>query len=162
MFLSVEDLRAPFRSIASNVAVITTLGPHGPHGCTGTAWAEDPRSPYVVTPLKRDGHTHDYVARSGRFAASLLAADQAHLARQFAKRGDRFSSVGYTVGALELPLIDGAVLALECRVESTLAFGTYDLFVGRVESVKHRAHIAALTYHDGTFGTHVPEERVDA
>ena len=161
MFLGSDQLRAPFRAIASNVAVITTAGDDGPHGCTGTAWAEDPHSPFIVTPLDRDGRTREYIARSGRFAASLLAAGQADIARQFARRGDRFAGVAYTFGPLELALIDGAVVGIECQLEASLEFGTYDLLVGRVESIRHSAGTPVLTFCDGTFGTHVPAERPD-
>jgi flavin reductase (DIM6/NTAB) family NADH-FMN oxidoreductase RutF len=153
-----EDLRAAFRGIASNVAVITTEGPSGPHGCTATAWAEDPKSPYIVTALDRSGTTRSYIEQSGRFAASVLAADQADVARRFAKRGDRFAGLAYTLGPRKLALIDGAVLAVECQLERSADFGTYDLLVGRVETVTHRDSVPVLTWCDG-FGTHVPLER---
>jgi flavin reductase (DIM6/NTAB) family NADH-FMN oxidoreductase RutF len=159
MFLGAEELRGPFRSIASNVAVITTHGPDGPHGCTGMAWAEDPASPYLLTPLSRTGRTRAYIESSGRFAASLLAADQAEVARQFARRGDRFAGIAHTRGELGLAIIDGAAVAVECQLEASLEFGTYDLLVGRVESVRHRAAAPVLTFCDGAFGTHVPAER---
>ena len=154
------DLRGPFRLIASNVAVITTAGLGGPHGCTGTAWAEDPRSAYVVTPLKRAGETLRHISETRRFAANLLAADQAEIARRFAKRGDRFAGLGYTLGPLGQPLIDGAAVALECELHDSVEFGTYDLLIGRVESARHRPDTPVLTYCDATFGTHLPQERV--
>jgi flavin reductase (DIM6/NTAB) family NADH-FMN oxidoreductase RutF len=156
------DMGAAFRNIASNVAVITTEGPRGPHGCTATAWAEDPRSPFVVTALSRDGATYGHIARSRRFAASVLAADQADVARRFAKRGDRFAGLAYTLGPLRLALIDGAVAAMECELEDVCQFGTYDLLVGRIESVTHREGVPVLTFCDGTFGTHLPAGCVNA
>ena len=156
MTISEAELSDAFRLIASNVAVITTSGPHG---CTGTAWAEDPRSPFVVTPLNRSGTTRQIVVDTGRFAANLLAANQADVARRFAKRGDRFDALAYSLGSLDLPLVDGAAVAIECELESSMEFGTYDLLVGRVHSVKRGPSVGVLTWCDHSFGTHAPMER---
>jgi flavin reductase (DIM6/NTAB) family NADH-FMN oxidoreductase RutF len=156
------DLQLAFRGIASNVAIITTISSDGPHGCTGTAWAEDPRSPFVVTPLERSGQTRGHVGRSRRFAASFLAANQADIARKFAKRGDRFAGVESTQGAHGLALIVGAAVTVECDLHASLEFGTYDLLVGRVVSASRLEGVPVLTFCDGAFGTHARTDQPHA
>ena len=162
MTIAEADLRQAFRLIASSVAVITTDAPEGPHGCTGTSWAEDPRSPFVVTPLNRLGTTRRLIGEAGRFCANLLAVDQVDLARRFAGRGDRFAGVSYSLGTLGLPIIDGVAVAIECELESSLEFGTYDLLVGRVQSITEGNENRVLTYCDHSFGTHRPTKATHA
>ncbi len=162
MGIDESDLTQAFRLIVSSVALITTTGPDGPHGCTGTAWAEDPRSPFVVTPLDRSGTTRKVIGEAGAFCANLLTTDQRELALRFARGGDRFAGTAYTLGALDLPVIDNVAVALECELEGTFEFGTYDLLVGRVRSVAIGEHERLLTFANRTFGSHRSLEAPDA
>lgn len=151
MKVSAADCRAAFRLIALNVTVIATDDGRGPHGCTATVWAEDPRSPFVATALKRDGATRAAIARSDRFGASVLDVYQTDVARQFARPGDRFAGVRYRFGPSGQPLIEGALVAIECTVASSVEFGTYDLIVGEVQSLAIGQKAPALTFWDGSF-----------
>jgi 3-hydroxy-9,10-secoandrosta-1,3,5(10)-triene-9,17-dione monooxygenase reductase component len=112
-----------------------------------------------VTPLNRLGTTRQLIAEAGRFCANLLAADQVDLARRVARRGDRFADLAYSLGALDLPMIDRAVVEIECELENSIQFGTYDLLVGRVTSLRKGSENDVLTYCDHTFGAHVPLEQ---
>jgi flavin reductase (DIM6/NTAB) family NADH-FMN oxidoreductase RutF len=51
---------------------------------------------------------------------------------------------------------------MECDLQDSVEFGTYDLFIGRVASVTHRENTGVLTYFDSAFGTHVPAEQIGA
>ncbi len=162
MTVSEAACRAAFRLIALNVAIITSDDGSGPHGCTATAWAEDPRSPYVATALNRKGTTRAVVARSGRLAASVLGADQEWIARQFARGGDRFAGVGYRTGAAGQPLIDGALVTMECTVVDSVGFGTYDLLVARIDALEIGSGADALAFWDRSFRRLAPLGETDA
>ena len=151
MSVSEAVCRAAFRLIALNVAIITSNDEAGAHGCTATVWAEDPRSPYVATALKRDGGTRSVIARTGRFGANVLDADQAEIARQFARPGDRFAGIAHRLGPLGQPLLDGALVAIECIVVSSTDFGTHDLLVARIEGIEIGSQAPALMFWDGSF-----------
>ena len=92
--------------------------------------------------------TRQIAVETGRFAANLLAADQADLPRRFRQARRRFAGLAYRLGSLDLPALDGAAVATECELENTFEFGTYDLLVGRVRSLAQGRRSGVLTWCD--------------
>ena len=153
MSVDEDTCREAFRLVALNVAVIASDDGSGPHGCTATAWAEDPRSPFVATALRRHGGTRSVVGRTGRFGASVLGSDSADLARRFAGRAGRFDGVAYHSGRLGQPLLDEALVTMECVVLQSVDFGTYDLLVGRIDALDVNRTTPPLIFWNGSFRT---------
>jgi flavin reductase len=153
MSVSEAACRAAFRLVALNVAIITSSDGEQAHGCTATAWVEDPRSPYLATALKRAGGTRAAIAGSGRLAASILGEDQIDIARQFARSGERFAGVAHHIGPLGQPLIDGALVAMECTVVNSIDFGTYDLLVAQIEGLEITSRASPLAFWKGSFSS---------
>src|SRR5690606_10402892 len=131
---------AAFARRTVGVVIVTTLDGDVPHGATGMAWAEHGDPPLVLTTLRTSGRTRELVGASGVFGVNVLADDQESYVRTFARKerepGDRFVGVPYARGeALGLPVLDGAVASLECRVRAVHPFGGHDIVVGEVASV---------------------------
>ena len=124
---------------ASGVTVVTTEHDGAPYGMTVASFASlslDP--PLVLVCIEKSVKTHDALVASGKFGVSMLAQEQSELSGRFAtkKIEDKFAGVAVTPGAeLGLPLLDGAICTLECRVHSALPGGDHTIFVGEVMSV---------------------------
>lgn len=120
---------------ASGVTVVTTAVDGQPHGLTVSAFSSlslDP--PLALVCLDNRSPMIELVRQSGRFAINILAADQEALSRHFASRekGD-WSAISHQFGPLGLPLLDGALASMECRLAEELAGGDHTIFVGALE-----------------------------
>lgn len=121
---------------ASGVTVVTTDHDGTPYGMTVASFASlslDP--PLVLVCIEKSVKTHDALAAAEKFGVSILAQSQSELSGRFASKkiDDKFAGVAVTRGEhLGVPLLDGAICALECRVHSALPGGDHTIFVGEV------------------------------
>jgi flavin reductase (DIM6/NTAB) family NADH-FMN oxidoreductase RutF len=121
----------------TGVAVVTTSDDSGmPHGITISALTSlslDP--PLLLICLSKSSNTLAALRESRRFCINLLASEQAGISKHFASKSpDKFSSISYSVGELEVPLIDGALAHGECTVHAMHDGGDHTIVVGKVES----------------------------
>jgi len=87
----------------------------------------------------------------GRFAVNVLRRDQEMVSRRFAStRLDKFDGVPFRMSALSLPLIDEALMQLECVTVSTHLEGDHTILVGRVEHT-HVGSGEPLIYYRGQY-----------
>ncbi|MDR2256483.1 MAG: flavin reductase [Arthrobacter sp.] len=138
---------------ASGVTVITTVVDGEPFGTTASAVSSlSMEPPMMLACLNRSSSTHDQVVAAGRFAINILAEDQAGLAMHFGRKGsDKFAGIGYTMSEHGLPLLDGALATVECRIGETATGGTHTVFLGVVEEAG-AADKQPLAYYRGTMG----------
>lgn len=132
-----RTIRTGFGRLAVSVAIITTLDDGQPHGCTGTAWAEHPAPPLLLTTLQTGSRTRELVAATRRFGVNVLNEEQQGYVAKFAARspapGARFSGAPFSPGpTYGIPVLDGCVASFECEVEGSYPFGGHDIIVGRV------------------------------
>ena len=82
---------------------------------------------------------------------SVLASDQEHFAAHFA--GQRVSDIDPAfVWENDLPLLDGALAHVGCRVVDVHPAGDHVLWIGEVEHLYHREG-EPLLFYTGRFGT---------
>lgn len=155
--------RSIMRTLVSTVTVITTSRQGGIHGMTATAFASvsaDP--PTVLIVLNKTTRTHPLISASGRFAVNLLAEDQVELGNRFAgKHETPFDGIAHELSAHGIPLLAGALAALECETVQEVDAGTHTIFIGRVLSGA-RSEAAPLAYHDGRYTSIKVSEPVPA
>jgi len=151
-----HDLRAAFLdSMASNstsVHVVTTGAGNERFGVTVSACSSvcaDP--PTLLVCINTRSPANAAVAANGVFAVNLLNVAQRGIADTFAGRSASaspfdFSCCTVTAGALDVPLIDGAVAAIECRLVAQQTIGTHTVFFGEVAAIKRApaAHMPLL------------------
>jgi flavin reductase (DIM6/NTAB) family NADH-FMN oxidoreductase RutF len=129
---------ARFRQVmghfASGVTVVTTRSEGQPFGMTVASFASlSLRPPLVLICIEKGVRTHDAIAAAGQFAVNILGDDQEEVSRVFASRSDeKFSAVATIEGSLGLPLLEGAIASIECRVTDQLPGGDHTIFVGEV------------------------------
>jgi len=131
------EFRTAMRCLAGGVTIVTTREPDGrPTGLTASSFTSVSLSPpLVLVCVSHAATAYPAFAAHGWFAANLLRHDQEMLSRRFAQTGgDKFSGVGHRTGRTGLPLIEGALAALECRVIQQHEAGDHTIFVGEVEA----------------------------
>ncbi len=123
----------------SGVTVVTTEHDGTPYGMTVASFASlSLHPPLVLICVEKTVKTHDALTAAQQFGVSILAQSQADLSGRFASKkiDDKFAGVAVTRGEqLGVPLLDGAICTLECRVHSELPGGDHTIFVGVVVSV---------------------------
>jgi len=140
---------------ASGVTVITTVVDGQLFGTTASAVSSlSMEPPMMLACLNRSSSTHDAVVQAGWFGINILAEDQGNLAMQFGRKGgDKFEGVAIThSGHGGVPMIDGALAQIVCRVEETPTGGTHTVFFGLVAEASAREGAEPLAYYRGTFG----------
>ncbi len=147
--------RALLRRHAAAVVVVTAPG-EPPAGFTATSFTSvsiDP--PLVSFCLASTASTWPAVARADTVAVHVLARGQESVARIFATSGiDRFAAHGaWRAGPDGVPLLDGVLATIVCRVTQRVAAGDHTIVLAAPELGEHHADatVTPLVYHDGTY-----------
>ena len=152
---AVENAAREFRQVmgrfATGVTVVTTVERDVVHGMTANGFLSvSLRPPLVLVSLGRC-RMNEMLPRSGRYGVSMLAHDQLHFAAHFAAQ--KTSPVEPTfVWQDGLPLLDGALAHLGCRVVDVHRAGDHVLWIGEVQYIDHRDD-EPLLFYTGRFGT---------
>ncbi|MDQ4060038.1 MAG: flavin reductase family protein [Pseudomonadota bacterium] len=136
-----RQLRHALGRFATGVTVVTTRTPGGKlEGLTANSFSAvslDP--PLVLWSLRLNAPSLPSFQESGCFAVNILAAEQCHLARNFATPNkDKFENVAYVPGIGGCPLLTGSLASFECSVETTVMGGDHIIFIGRVHRAAYR------------------------
>lgn len=148
---------------ASGVTVITTVVDGVLYGTTASAVSSlSMEPPMMLACLNRASSTHDRVVSAGYFGINILADDQSDLAFHFGRKGeDKFATVAHTISPEGIPLIDGALATIVCKVNETATGGTHTVFLGLATSAE--AHDRQpLAYYRGTMGKLEPVKELSA
>jgi flavin reductase (DIM6/NTAB) family NADH-FMN oxidoreductase RutF len=121
---------------ATGVSVVTARDGDVEGGLTVNAFLSlSLNPPAVLVSLMQDVDTLPLIERSRRFAVNILAADQRSLSHRFAGTvppAEKFRGVAVHRGPSGIPLLDGTLGALECRVASLTPTYDHVLTVGEV------------------------------
>jgi flavin reductase (DIM6/NTAB) family NADH-FMN oxidoreductase RutF len=134
---------ARFRSVMGNfatgVTVITATSPAGPVGMTANAVASLSLDPLLLlVAFDNSARTLTVVRDTERFGVNVLAAGQEELARLFASKqpeAAKFAGVPHSVHD-GLPVIEGGLAWVGCRLERLLPGGDHTIGIGAVESAE--------------------------
>jgi flavin reductase (DIM6/NTAB) family NADH-FMN oxidoreductase RutF len=129
-----------------------------PWGTTVNAFSSlslDP--PLVLIAIGRERSIHPIIRASNLFAVNILAEDAQALSDCFAgapvtpSRAE-FCGAPYHLGPLGMPILDDAVAAFECRLQTVHDAGDHSVFIGRVESAEDiRKPALPLVYFRGRY-----------
>ena len=154
MDVSTADFRTVMGQFATGVTVVTALDGDRPQGITVNALTSVSLDPAdVVIALDRKRFIVPTIDRSGRYAVNILAEDQQWLSDCFAGANvtpgrDAFCGAAWRAGDMGLPLLVGAIAAMECEVVNRFEVGDHYLYVGRVTALSlDEPHAPPLLYH---------------
>jgi flavin reductase ActVB len=152
--VTTEDFKAAMGSFASGVTVVTTADGDGqPFGLTATAFSSVSKAPPLcLVCVSLDAEAHPVIRATGRFAVNLLESEQEWISTRFATHGlDKFEGVEWVRGeATGMPVLAGALAAIECDVTTTIPAGDHDVFLGAIRRITLGAG-EPLLHHRGRY-----------
>lgn len=145
-------LRDTLGRFATGVTIVTTrTGEGAPVGITANSFSSlslDP--PLILWSLALKSPNLPAFAEGRAFVVNILGHHQDALAMQFARPSDdKFDGVAHGDNAAGVPLLEGALARLECRVEFTRSAGDHLLIVGRVHAISAGEGEPLLFYQGG-------------
>ncbi|WP_433274658.1 flavin reductase family protein [Actinosynnema sp. CS-041913] len=142
---------------ATGVTVLTAAGERC-HGMTANAFTSvSLEPPLVLCCVARTARMHAAIVTAGRFAVSVLGADQEGIARYFSDKRRpaglaQFDAVEWEPGAhTGAPLLTGSLAWLECELAESHDGGDHSVFLGRVLSLRRGDGDKALVFFGGGF-----------
>jgi flavin reductase (DIM6/NTAB) family NADH-FMN oxidoreductase RutF len=151
------DFRNAMRQLTGGVSVITAGRGRDVSGMTVTSVSSlsvDP--PALIVSVNRESSSWPLVKRYGFFGVNILTSDQIDIAERFTGKGglkgaDRFAGARWTTRASGVPLLVGALAAIDCEVEDIVERHSHAIVIGRVLDVAVSARTAALAYWQGRY-----------
>jgi flavin reductase (DIM6/NTAB) family NADH-FMN oxidoreductase RutF len=151
------DFRAAMRQLTGGVSVITVGRERDITGMTVTSVSSlsvDP--PSLIVAINRSASSWPILKRDGFFGVNILNADQLDIAERFAgknglKGADRFTGAEWTTRASGVPLLVGALAAIDCEVEDVIERHSHAIVIGRALDLRLSPRMAALAYWQGQY-----------
>jgi flavin reductase (DIM6/NTAB) family NADH-FMN oxidoreductase RutF len=154
MSVDLDAFKQCLRRWVSGVTVVTSRAGDEIHGMTVSAFSSvSAEPPLVLICANRSSRTNGVIEAGGIFAVNVLARDQEELSGRFASsktEGSRFEGVAHRIGEHGAPVLEGALVSLECRVKSAYLEGSHTIYVGEVLAA-HYADKEPLVYFAGAY-----------
>jgi flavin reductase (DIM6/NTAB) family NADH-FMN oxidoreductase RutF len=155
--ISSTDFRSAMRHLTGGVSVITVGRGRDVSGMTVTSVSSlsvDP--PSLIVGINRSSSSWPLLKQHGCFGVNILSADQLDIAERFTgkaglKGADRFTGAEWIVGASGVPLLVGALAALDCEVEDIVERHSHAIVIGRPRDMRLSSRTAALAYWQGQY-----------
>jgi flavin reductase (DIM6/NTAB) family NADH-FMN oxidoreductase RutF len=155
--VSSGNFRSAMRHLAGGVSVITVGRGKDITGMTVTSVSSlsvDP--PTLIVSINRESSSWPLLKRLGVFGVNILTVDQLDVAERFTgkdglKGADRFIGAQWTTGVSGVPLLAGALAAIDCEVEDIVERHSHAIIIGRVLHMQLSPRTAALAYWQGQY-----------
>jgi flavin reductase (DIM6/NTAB) family NADH-FMN oxidoreductase RutF len=155
--VSPDDFRGAMRHLAGGVSVITVGRGKDITGMTVTSVSSlsvDP--PTLIVSINRQSSSWPLLKRHGFFGVNILTADQIDIAERFTgkdglKGADRFAGAQWSTRVSGVPLLVGALAAIDCEAEDIIERHSHAIVVGRVLDIQASQRTAALSYWQGQY-----------
>lgn len=159
MAIDSRELRNVFGAFVTGVTVITTRDTTGkPFGLTANSYTSlslDP--PLVLVCVDKKVDCYACFEQSQVFAVNILSEGQDQLSTRFATKGiEKFEGVAIREGSLGVPLLEGAIAYLECKLVSGYEGGDHTIYVGEVQTASASGD-RPLLFFKGKYKT-LPQE----
>ncbi|NEI71765.1 hypothetical protein GR212_19450 [Rhizobium lusitanum] len=162
------DLRGLFLEsmsrVASAVTVVTTDGEAGRFGVTVssmTSVSADTSRPSLLVSIHHLSPAGEAIRKNKRFCANVLSGNQSFVSDLFSGRlkhlaDDRFAAIGWHSSATGSPVIDGAIVSLDCELKTALLWGTHFILIGEVERIELSRQRSPLVYANRSYRRAIP------
>ncbi|WP_411102650.1 flavin reductase family protein [Streptomyces sp. cmx-4-9] len=151
---SPDLLRSVFRRHAAGVAVITAQDAGRPVGFTATSLNSVSADPPLLSFTIGTGASSWPAIRDSEYlGVHILGEHQEELAGLFARSGaDRFGpATAHTPGPYGVPVLDGVLAWLVCRVVTRVPAGEHRVIIGEAVAGDPAGAGRPLLYHQGRF-----------
>ena len=138
MSISKEEFRAALGRFASGVTVVTTKDKEGfLHGLTVSAFSSVSLQPsLILVCIEKTAGSHHAFENGSAFVVNILHEDQQNISNHFASKiPDKFTGVNYRLGIEDLPVLNDALVNLECRQTQAHDAGDHTIYIGEIEKI---------------------------
>lgn len=145
-----NSLKEVLRTYPTGVTVVTSLLDGEPAGGTMNSFTSVSLNPPLVALfISIDGRTSKAIDQTGSFVINILKEDQEEEAQVFAndKINDRFSRTQFHLNGDGIPVLDGSLAFIECKLYKKEKIADHYLFVGEVKNASILNDEHALVYH---------------
>jgi flavin reductase (DIM6/NTAB) family NADH-FMN oxidoreductase RutF len=152
-----QEFREALGCFATGVTVITTASEGHGYGMTANAFSSVSLDPPLVLVCAITGNEgSEIIARNGKFAVNILAADQEPISRYFSSKDrprgpDAFRDVAHRHGVTGCPILDGVAGHLDCTLVASHEAGDHVIFIGEVQALEVAPEAAPLLFHGGGY-----------
>lgn len=161
---NVDHYKTVLGHFCTGVTVVTSRDEGRPVGFTCQAFsALSLRPPMILLCPAKTSSTWPRIRRSGAFAVNVLGMAQRELGARFGRTGiDRFAGVPHRPSPSGMPLLDGAIAWLECRIDNEVEGGDHTIVTASVTALGLGAADRPLLYFQGRFIDYDVKEAVTA
>jgi flavin reductase (DIM6/NTAB) family NADH-FMN oxidoreductase RutF len=155
--ISSDEFRGAMRHLTGGVSVITVGSGKDITGMTVTSVSSlSVEPPTLIVSINRESSSWPILKRQGFFGVNILAAGQLDVAERFTGKGglkgaDRFAGAQWTTRISGVPLLIGALAAIDCEVEEIVERHSHAIVIGRVLDIQNSRNTAALAYWQGRY-----------
>jgi len=149
-----QEFKNALKLWASGVTVVTaqteSLGLKGMTATSFSSVSMDP--PQILVCINKTADTGDAVLEGKSFAVNILKAEQQEISNQFAggaSQEERFANVEWHKGETGSPVIDDALVSIECTVVDQVLAGTHWVVIGEVQNVECRSGEPLMYFNSG-------------
>jgi len=148
------DFRSVLGHFATGVAVVTALDEAEPIGLTVQSFCSlslDP--PLILLCPARTSTTWPRIEARGKLCVNLLAENQEHLAKQFARSGtDKFAGVAWShTATTNSPLLEGSLAWIDCELAEVHPGGDHHVAICKVLELSARSDLMPLIFFKSGF-----------
>jgi len=155
--VSPDNFRSAMRQLTAGVSVITAGRGRDISGMTVTSVSSlsvDP--PALIVSVNRTASSLPLLKRYGFFGVNILTSDQLDIAERFTgkdglKGAARFAGAQWITLVSGVPLLAGALAAIDCEVEDIVERHSHAIVIGRVLDMQLSPRGAGLAYWQGQY-----------
>ena len=122
---------------AAGVTVITVQAGDKRHGLTATSLSSVCAEPPLISVvIDHRGYAQELFQQSDAvFAVNILKADQEDYANRFAfSKEDRFATGNWTTAATGAPILEDALVWMDCTIFSRVTAGNNTIYIGEIQA----------------------------
>jgi flavin reductase (DIM6/NTAB) family NADH-FMN oxidoreductase RutF len=147
-----EEFRAALGRFASGVTIVTTRDRDGRlHGITVSAFCSvslDP--PLILICIEKTAGSHRALEEGRAFVVNILREEQQHVSDRFASASpDKFDGLRFRPGIENLPVLEDALVSLECRLANACDGGDHTIYIGEVAAATVNDDKPLIYFHGG-------------
>ncbi len=156
MAVSSQEFKNALKLWASGVTVITAGEGDDIKGMTATSFSSvslDP--PQILVCVNKNADTGDVLIKSQQFVVNVLKVGQEQISNEFAgsaTQQERFANVNWHTGQNGCPILEDALVSIECQLVEQLSAGSHWVIIGEVQKAECRSGDPLLYFNSGYYG----------
>ncbi len=153
-----RELRRILGHYPTGVCVVTALSGSEPLGMVIGSFTSVSLDPALVAFLPgRTSRTWAKIEAAGHFCVNILAEQQQWISRTLSSKTDnKFASIPYRLSESGLPIIEGVVAWIDCKLDAIHEAGDHFIAIGLVRALEAERPNAPLVFLRGEYGSISP------